>query len=154
MSSTPITGATASPTTAEVGQGLASLASDLVSLAELQSELFIYDAKQCVRKVEAPLISLVASAILSLACLPLVIGSGAWLLADLMNWPADLTVFVASLLALLVGAVMGVLCFFRIRKAFNTFDQSMEEFSRNRRWVKDALLMRYSQPSRTPVVPR
>lgn len=123
----------------DVTAHLGNLGADLLSLGELQLELFSVDTREAVQQSYFPTV---------LACLGVgfVIGSCPLALLGLSWWIADstaLTVWAASLIVAAIGLVVAVGLLFFAWKGFRSslalLGRSRTEFRSNLQWIKNLL---------------
>lgn len=126
-----------------ISKGLArdvsEFAHDVLTLAELQIQLFVADVQECGQRVFVPGTILLVGVALGLACIP-------FALAALALW--FIQVFEVSyaagfLVAAVVGAVLStLLCalgWFQVRKRVAVLGRSQQELVRNLTWIKKVL---------------
>jgi hypothetical protein len=113
---------------------------NLLTLAELQGRLALYDAQECAARAVMPVALAVGGAVLAAAGLPVLLIGAASLLAEATGWPEGLALLVCGLVALGLGGVLAFLFGRRIGASFESFRRSRDEFTRNLAWVKTVLL--------------
>ena len=114
-------------------------AHDVLTLAELQAQLFVTDLQECSRRALVPGLVLLSGAALGLACFPVALAALALLLIQVFE-----TSYAAGfLLATMVGAILStLLCvsgWFLVRKRLAVLQRSQQELVRNLRWIKKVL---------------
>jgi hypothetical protein len=113
--------------------------SNLLTLAELQGRLALYDAQESAGRAVLPVALTLGGTVLALASLPVLLIAGGYLLSDATGWSIGLSLLVCGAGALVLG---GLLAFFfsrRIGASFESFRRSRDEFGRNLAWVKTVL---------------
>ncbi len=133
---TQLNGSARSPS---VAGNMAEFGYDIMTLAELQLQLFKTDASTVLRSVLIPVAVVVFAIITLFASLPLLLMSGATALhthGEVPLWAAQLSVGGG---ALLLSLLMSAFCIFLIQRQMRLFGRSREEFIRNVRWVKAVL---------------
>ena len=115
------------------------LASDVVTLIELQVELLKVDLKEWARGMIWPGILAVFAVVSALAAMPVFLFGLAYLLHD----RTDLTLWGALLIASGVGLVLSValilLAVLLLKRDVKILGRSANELSRNVRWLKEVL---------------
>ena len=131
-------GSTQSPPSG-VAKGMGELAHDIVSLVELQLELFRVDCRNGLRRILIPVALLLFAGIVALGTVPIVL----ILLAEFLTQSAGLSRAAAFLIAALSGFIvalaMGVVGWSQVRGVGYVFARSREEVTRNIAWIKHAL---------------
>jgi len=122
-----------------VRNGVGELLHDVVSLAELQTQLLAVDARESVDKAKTPIVLLGVGIAVGLGAVPVLLLSLAEALVSLLDWDRALAYLVSGLIgaAIAGGAVYAGLQQFGA--VFAVFDRSRVELSENVRWIKYAL---------------
>ena len=119
---------------------LAELGGDIATLAELQVQLAVADAKESAAHAAIPLVLLGAGLVFTLAALPVALIGAAMILAEAMhlNQPGWAYLIVAAVVvaATVVLVLIGLP---RLTKSFATLVRSKEELTRNVAWIKTVL---------------
>ena len=114
-------------------------AHDVLTLAELQAQLFVTDVRECRRRAFIPGLVLLAGAALGLACFPVALTALALLFIQVF----ETSYATGFLLATIVGAILStLLCvsgWFLVRERLTFLRRSQEELVRNLRWIKKVL---------------
>jgi hypothetical protein len=122
-----------------VAKGMGELTHDIVSLAELQFELFRIDCREGRKRILIPVALLLFAGILAAGTVPVALICVAELFAQAAGLSRAAAFSIAalggSIAAVAIGAVgwaflCGVVCL---------FERSREEFARNMTWIKHAL---------------
>ena len=118
---------------------MGELTHDIVSLVELQFELFRVDCREGLRRILIPVALLLFAGIVALGTVPIVL----ILLAEFLTQAAGLSRAVAFLIAALSGFIValaiGVVGWFYMRGVVRVFERSREELTNNMTWIKHAL---------------
>ena len=117
----------------------ASVAGDLLEIAELQARLARADAELAAKRLPLSLTFLAIGGCASLASLPVLAqGFAAWIVALTAVEPWQAQLLVGSIL--LAGATITILLAWRgVRKASSEFKRSSTEFCKNMAWLKAIL---------------
>lgn len=127
------------PLTAGVFGNLAEFASDVTTLAELQTKLAVLDMKASAGKMAVPVVVLVVSGVLALAALPVLLLGLGELLAQFTTLSRGFSYLIVSGAFLVLAALLTVVSLPRIGPAFASFERSNEELTRNIAWLKTVL---------------
>ena len=118
---------------------MGELAHDIVSLAELQLELFRVDCREGLRRILIPVALLLFAGIVAVGTVPIAL----ILIAELLVQAAGLSRAVAFLIAAMSGFIValaiGVVGWFYLRGVVRVFERSREELTSNMAWIKHAL---------------
>ena len=124
---------------------MGELTRDILSLAELQFELFRRDCREGLRGLLIPLALLLLAGIAAAGTVPVAMIFLAELFAQAGAISRAAAFAVATVSGLSVAAVLGVVGWSRIRGAATVFARSREELTRNMTWIKHVLS---SKPTR------
>jgi hypothetical protein len=131
-------GSTLSPSNG-VAKGMDELTHDIVSLAELQFELFRIDCREGLKRMLIPGALLLFAGIVAIGTVPIAL----MLIAELLTQAAGLSRAVAFSIAALSGFIvalaMGLVGWSYLRGVVRVFERSREELTRNMTWIKHAL---------------
>ena len=122
-----------------LGRGMAALAHDATTIAELQARLVALDAKDSSKSLRNAVLLAVIGGALLLACLPVGMAAIGELLVGLAGWERWIAYLATGGTGLVIGVVLLWMCWLAVRKAAATFRRSREELSRNVEWFKEAL---------------
>ena len=118
---------------------MGELTHDIVSLIELQFELFRVDCREGRKRILIPLALLLFAGILAVGTVPIAL----ILLAEFLTQAAGLSRAVAFSIAVLSGFIaalaIGAVGWFYLRGVVHVFERSREELTRNMTWIKHAL---------------
>lgn len=130
-------------TAAAVGENVANLASDLISLTELQAKLAVLDLQETSSQAVWPAAVLTGGACLFLGTIPvLLLGCSGWL-AKGAEISSEAAMAIVSLIALLIAGGCVWWGYAGVKQAVRVLERSREEFQANLRWIKKAI----QQPS-------
>lgn len=115
------------------------LAHDVLTLVELQAQLFAVDVTQCSRRLRLFGMLLLGSVVLAWACFPVLLATLALGLVEAFGLTPATAFFLAVLVGLVLSVVLGTFSWYQIRKATSVLNRSGEELKRNLRWVKGVL---------------
>jgi uncharacterized membrane protein YqjE len=114
-------------------------AHDVLTLAELQAQLFVADVQECGQRVMIPGIVLICGVVLGMACFPLALVVLALFLVQIF----EITSAMGFLIAFAAGAVLSALLvaigYLQIREHAILLQRSREELRRNLNWIKKVL---------------
>ena len=122
-----------------VAKGMGELTHDIVSLAELQFELFRIDCREGLKRMLVPVALLLFAGIVAVGTVPVAL----MLIAEILTQDAGLSRAAAFSIAALSGFVValgiGVVGWSYLRGVVRVFERSREELTRNMTWIKHAL---------------
>jgi uncharacterized membrane protein YqjE len=123
--------------------GLASdvgeFAHDVLTLAELQGQLFVADVRECSKRVLIPGLVLLGGVALGLACVPFALAALALLLIQVFEISYAAGFLIAAVAGAVLSALLGVIGWFQVRKGLAVLGRSQQELVRNLRWIKKVL---------------
>ena len=122
-----------------IAKDMGELTHDIVSLAELQFELFRNDCRGGLKGLLLPVALLLVAGTVAVGTVPMAL----ILLAELLVQAAGLSraaaFALAALSGLIVAVALGVVGWSQLRGFGRVFQRSREELTRNMTWVKHAL---------------
>jgi hypothetical protein len=122
-----------------VAKDMGELTHDVVSLVELQFELFRSDCRDGLKGLLLPIGLLLFAGLVTLGTVPL----GLLLLAEILVQVAGLSrasaLSIATFSGILTAAVLVIVGWFYLHRAERLFEHSREELTRNMTWIKRAL---------------
>jgi len=133
----PPNGSTSPPN--EVAQDVGDLTRDVMSLAELQFELFGNDCREGLKGLLPPCALLLLAGLVAAGTVPVVLICIAELLAQAAGLSRAAAFSIAALGGFIAVAALGVVGWYRIRGVGRVFQRSREELTRNMTWIKNAL---------------
>lgn len=122
-----------------VAKDVGELTSDVMSLAQLQLELFTTDCRTGMRGLLTPVVLLLGAGLAALGTVPVVL----LLLAELLvrvagfSWLAALST--AALSGLVVAVALAIAGWSQVRGVGRVFQRSREELIRNLNWIKHSM---------------
>lgn len=122
-----------------LARDVGGFAHDVLTLAELQAELFAADVRECGERVVVPGFVLLSGLALGFACFPIVLTA----LALLLIQAFEISYAAGFLAAFVVGAVLSallcVLGWLRVRRHVALLGRSKLELACNLHWIKKVL---------------
>lgn len=122
-----------------VGKDVRELAHDILSLAELEFELFKIDCRDGRKQILIAVTLLLAAGVMAVGTVPIALT----LVAELWVQPGGLTrptaLSIATLTGLMIAVASGVAGCFYVRRVVRALDRSRAELARNLQWVKGVL---------------
>ena len=122
-----------------VAKDVRELAHDILSLAELEYELFKIDCREGRKQMLITVALLLAAGMVAVGTVPIAL----ILVAELFVQPGGLTrptaLSIAALIGLIIAAASGVVGWFYLHRVVRALDRSRGELSRNIAWIKGAL---------------
>jgi len=122
-----------------VAKGMGELMHDIVSLAELQFELFRIDCREGLKRMLIPVALLLFAAIVAAGTVPVALTVIAEFFAQVAGLSRAASFAIAALSGLIVAVAAGVVGWFSLRGVVRVFARSREELARNMTWIKQAL---------------
>lgn len=122
-----------------VAQGMGDLTRDVVSLAELQFELFSNDCRRGLKGLLTPFTLLLLAGIVAAGTAPVALICLAEVLAQAAGLSRAAALSITALGGFVAAVALGVVGWHRIRGMGRVFERSREELTRNMTWIKDAL---------------
>jgi hypothetical protein len=122
-----------------VAKDVGELTHDIVSLAELQFELFRNDCRKGMKGLLLPVALLLLAGIVAAGTVPVALIAVAELLTQAAGLSRAVSFSIAALGGFGVAVAMGVVGWSRIRGIGRVFERSREELARNMSWIKQSL---------------
>jgi hypothetical protein len=122
-----------------VAKDMGELTHDIVSLAELQFELFRNDCRKGLRGLLIPVALLLFAGILVAGTVPVALMVIAEFLAQAAGLSRAAAFAVAALGGFIAAVALGVAGWSHFRGVARIFERSREELTRNMSWIKHAL---------------
>lgn len=126
-------------TAVNVGGNVANLASELLTLTELQAKLALIDLKESTAKALIPALLAIGGICLFLGTVPVLLLGISGALAE----SGALSPVAAMLLTSLVAAALAGACawfgYVKVKDSLGVLNRSREEFEANLRWIKKAI---------------
>ena len=133
-----------------VRQSLNQVVHDVLTLAELQSQLFKNDAREVAQRSMKPLCLFACGLLLLLAAIPIsLIAIAVGLIA--VGLPTPAAYASVSIVTIVVAAAMAIWAWRRLCEMPPVLARSREEFARNIAWIKDAITQAVNKPEEQAV---
>jgi hypothetical protein len=131
-------GSTPSPPNG-VAKDMGELTHDIVSLAELQFELFRIDCREGLKQMLIPVALLLLAGIVTLGTVPIALILVAEILVQTAGLSRAAAFSIAAMSGFSVALAIGVAGWFYLRGVVQVFERSHEELTKNVAWIKHAL---------------
>ena len=131
-------GSTLSPPNG-VAKGMGELTHDIVSLAELQFELFRIDCREGLKQMLIPVALLLFAGIVTLGTVPIALILVAEILVQTAGLSRAAAFSIAAMSGFIVAVAIGIVGWSYLRGVGRVFERSCEELTRNVTWIKHAL---------------
>jgi uncharacterized membrane protein YqjE len=125
---------------------------DILTLAQLQGQLFVLDARDAAVKVQRPILMLAAGAVLAICAVPIALVGIALLLIDAAQLSRLAAFWITFVFAIFVAASLMAYAIAWFRKPPGLFEYSREELANNIERVKE--MLHRSNPPASPGIPR
>lgn len=112
---------------------------DILTLGQLQAQLFTLDAKEAGSRIQRPLVALAAGAVLAVCAVPVALFGIALLLIDVAGMSRLASVWITFIFAIFVAASLVGYAIAWFRKPPGIFTHSREELVNNIERVKEML---------------
>jgi hypothetical protein len=122
-----------------VAKGMGELMHDVVSLAELQLDLFRIDCREGLKQMLIPVALLLFAGIVAAGAVPVALIFIAEFLVQAAGLSRAAAFAIAALSGCIMAVAMGVVGWFSIRGVVRVFARSREEVTHNMTWIKQAL---------------
>jgi len=122
-----------------VAKDMGELTHDIVSLAELQFELFRNDCREGLKGLLIPVALLLLAGIVATGTIPVALIFLAEILAQAAGLSRAAAFSIAALGGSIVAVALGVVGWSRIHGIARVFERSREELTRNMTWIKGVL---------------
>lgn len=122
-----------------LAQDLGEFAQDLLTLAELQGQLFVADVRECGRRVIVPGLVLFCGLALGLACFPIALAGLALFLIQIFETSNAAGFLIAFGAGAIASALLCVIGWFHVRESLVILQRSKQELVGNLRWIKRVL---------------
>lgn len=127
-----------SPETAPkaLARDVGEFAQDVLTLAELQAQLFVADVRECGQRVLIPGLILLGGVALAMACFPIALAALALLVIQIFETSYAAGFLIAAMVGTAFSALLCVTGWFQARKQMAVLQRSQQELVRNLRWIK------------------
>ncbi len=132
---------------AGVREGVGEMLHDIVTLTELQSQLFMVDARESATKAQTPLVLAVVGSVFALGAVPVLLVSLAEALVLFFEWERAVAYLVSGATGAILGGILLGIAWAKVSRVVEVFTRSKTELHENIRWIKYALT-RGSRPPR------
>jgi formate hydrogenlyase subunit 3/multisubunit Na+/H+ antiporter MnhD subunit len=122
-----------------VAKGMGELTHDIVSLAELQFELFRIDCREGLNRMLIPVALLLFAGIVAIGTVPVALIFIAEFLEQAAGLSRAAAYSIAAMGGFIVAVAMGVVGWSYMRVVVRVFERSREELTCNMAWIKHAL---------------
>ena len=122
-----------------VAKSVGELTHDIVSLAELQFELFRIDCREGIRRILLPVALLLFAGIVAVGTVPVALMLIAEFLVQTAGLSRAAAFSIAAMSGFIVAVAIGVVGWSYLRGVVRVFERSCEELTRNVTWIKHAL---------------
>ncbi|MHB8900302.1 MAG: phage holin family protein [Thermoguttaceae bacterium] len=122
-----------------VAKNMGKLTHDIVSLAELQFELFRSDCREGIKQMLIPVALLLVAAIVAVGTVPIALILIAEILTQTTGLSRALAFSIAAFGGLLVALAAGAAGWSNLHGVARVLERSHDELSRNMTWIKIAL---------------
>ena len=124
---------------AGLARDVGEFAHDVLTLAELQAQLFAADVQECGRRVLVPALVLAAGVSLGWACFPIALAALALVLVEVFQSSSAVAFVTTALVGGMVSALCCAIGWSQIRRRVAVLRRSQQELVRNLRWIKKVL---------------
>ena len=118
---------------------MGELTHDIVSLAELQFDLFRIDCREGLKRMLVPVAMLLVAGIVAVGTVPIALIFIAEFLTQAAGLSRAAAFSIVALSGFLVALAMGVVGWSYLRRVVRVFERSREELTQNMTWIKHAL---------------
>ncbi len=122
-----------------LARDVGEFAHDVITLAELQAQLFVADVQECRQRALVPRLVLICGLALGLACFPIALAALALLLIQVFGTSYAAGFLLAALVGTVVSALVSVVGWFQVRRHVAVLGRSQRELVRNLQWIKKVL---------------
>jgi hypothetical protein len=138
---TKISDQNGSPQAASKGlaRDVGEFAHDVLTLAELQGQLFVADVLECGRRVLVPGLVLVCGVALGLACFPIALAALALVVVQVFGTSYAAGFLTAAVVGAALSALLCAIGWYQVRERVSVLGRSQQALVRNLRWIKKVL---------------
>ena len=122
-----------------MARDVGEFAHDVLTLAELQGQLFVADVQECGRRVLVPGLVLLCGVALALASFPIALVALALLVIQVFATSYAAAFLIAAAVGASLSALVCVIAWLQVRKRVTVLARSQQELVRNLRWIKKVL---------------
>jgi hypothetical protein len=124
---------------ARLGRGVADLAHDAITIAQLQARLVAVDLKESSQAIRRSILLAVLGGALLVACLPVGMLGLAQVLVEEVGWKTWIAYLATAAAGVALSGLLFWLCWSAIKKSTGAMRRSTNEMTRNVEWLKEAL---------------
>jgi hypothetical protein len=128
---------------------IGGFAHDVLTLAELQSELFVTEVQEHGRRAAFPTLLLLSGVTLGVACCPIALVAFALMLVQATGLSHASAFSITAISGVILSSLISIIGCILIRSRVSTPSRSREELARNLNWMK-TVLSKGADPSRHP----
>jgi Putative Actinobacterial Holin-X, holin superfamily III len=130
-----------SPRTASKGlaRDVGEFAYDVLTLAELQAQLFVADMQECGQRVRIPGLILLCGVALGLACFPIALAALALVVVQIFGTSYATGFLTAVVVGAALSALLCAIGWYQVRERVAVLGRSQQALVRNLRWIKKVL---------------
>ncbi len=128
------------PSPASVVGNIAGFGNDVITLAELQAQLTLIDARECLSRATTPFLAMAAGAVVALGSIPVILLGVADLISKVAQISPGASRLIVSLVALGAAGAIGYLSLKAVTGSLTSFRRSTEELTRNVSWLRSVLV--------------
>jgi hypothetical protein len=122
-----------------MARDVGEFAHDVLTLAELQGQLFVADVQECGRRVLVPGLVLLCGAALGLASFPIALAALALFAIQVFATSYAAGFLIAAAVGAGFSALVCAIAWLQVRKRVTVLGRSQQELVRNLRWIKKVL---------------
>jgi Putative Actinobacterial Holin-X, holin superfamily III len=125
--------------TKDMARDVGEFAHNVLTLAELQAQLFVADVQECGQRVLVPGLVLLCGVALGLACFPIALAAVALLVVQVFQTSYAAGFLIAAVVGVALSAPLCVVGWFQVRDRLAVLARSQQELVRNLSWIKKVL---------------
>ena len=122
-----------------MARDVGEFAEGLLTLAELQAQLFVADVKECGQRALVPGLVLFCGVALGWTCLPIALAALALLLTQVFETSYAVGFLMAAGIGAVLSALLCIIGWHQFRKRVTVLRRSQQELVRNLGWIKKVL---------------
>ncbi len=125
--------------TRTMANNMSGFASDIATLAELQTKLLVTDLKESAERLVWPVVLAAVGVSFVFSCFPILLVALAYLFVEAGGMYRGWAFLLSGVLGLVLGGAILVPAWLLLRGSFRSLERTRKELSENIRWVKQAL---------------
>ena len=122
-----------------VARSIGGMASDLISLSELQLKLLKRDSTEAVQRTYVSVAFLVIGLLILFACLPVGMLAIVYALHEFVQLDMASSLLIVVATSFVIGTLILAIAFFKLKKVGNIFHRSQTELVKNVDWLKSSM---------------